>query len=116
MLLWPRERAGEVLRAYRDLMAEAPDALCGGLAADDAPRRCRCVPPELQRRPAIGVLVLYDGDAERGAEHIAPLRALAPALDAVQPMPYCALQTMLDPPAESRRRCAATTASASSTS
>ena len=32
MLLWPRERAGEVMRAYRDLMADAPDALCGGLA------------------------------------------------------------------------------------
>ena len=47
------------------------------------------------------MLVLYDGDAERGAGHIASLRALGPALDAVQPMPYCALQTMLDPPGES---------------
>ena len=35
MLMWPRERAAEVVRAYRDLMAEAPDALCGGLRADD---------------------------------------------------------------------------------
>ena len=100
MLIWPRERAAEVTRAYRDLMAEAPDALCGGLALMSAPP-IPAVPAELRGRPAIGVLVLYDGDAERGAEHIASLRALGPALDAVQPMPYCALQTMLDPPGES---------------
>src|SRR3954453_7912447 len=31
MMLWPRERAGDVARAYRDLMADAPDALGGGL-------------------------------------------------------------------------------------
>ncbi len=100
MLMWPREQAAEVTRAYRDLMAEAPDALCGGLALMSAPP-IPAVPAELRGRPAIGVLVLYDGDAERGVEHIASLRALGPALDAVQPMPYCALQTMLDPPGES---------------
>jgi FAD binding domain/Berberine and berberine like len=97
MLLWPRERAGEVMRAYRDLMADAPDALCGGLALITAPP-LDFVPAELQGRPAVGVIVLYDGDAERGAEHIAPLRALSPAVDVVQPMPYCAVQTMMDKP------------------
>ena len=95
MLLWPRERAGEVLRAYRELMAEAPDALCGGLALITAPP-LDVVPTELQGRPAVSVIVVYAGDPERGAEHIAPLRALAPAVDAVQPMPYCAVQTMMD--------------------
>jgi FAD binding domain/Berberine and berberine like len=95
MLLWPRERAGEVARAYRDLMADAPDALCGGLALISAPP-APMVPAELQGRPAVGVIVLYAGDPERGAEHIAPLRALAPAVDAVQPMPYRAVQTLTD--------------------
>ena len=77
MLLWPRERAGAVMRAYRDLMAEAPDALCGGMALTTAPA-LPMVPYELQGRPAISVLVLYDGDPARGAEHLAPLRELAP--------------------------------------
>ena len=95
MLLWPRERAGEVMRAYRDLMADAPDALCGGLALMTAPP-LDFVPAELQGRPAVGVIVLYAGELERGAEHIAPLRALAPAVDVVQPMPYCAVQSMMD--------------------
>jgi hypothetical protein len=95
MLLWPRDRAGEVMRAYRDLMAEAPDALCGGLALMSAPP-LPMVPLDLQGRPAIGVLVLYDGELERGLEHLAPLRALAPAVDAVDPMPYCAFQSLMD--------------------
>jgi FAD/FMN-containing dehydrogenase len=95
MLLWPRGRAGEVMRAYRDLMAEAPDALCGGLALMTAPA-APMVPAELQGRPAIGIVVLYAGDVARGAEHVGRLRALAPAVDAVQPMPYCAVQSMMD--------------------
>jgi Berberine and berberine like len=95
MLLWPRDRAGEVMRAYRDLMAEAPDALCGGLALMSAPP-LPIVPLDLQGRPAIGVVVLYAGEPERGLEHVAALRALAPVVDAVGPMPYCAFQSLMD--------------------
>jgi hypothetical protein len=76
-------------------MAGAPDALGGGLVLMSAPP-APFVPAELQGRPAVGVLVLHAGDLGRGAELIAPLRALAPAVDMVQPMPYCAVQSMLD--------------------
>jgi FAD/FMN-containing dehydrogenase len=95
VMLWPRDRAHEVIRAYRDLMAGAPDALCGGLALMAAPPMPG-VPAELVGRPAVGVIVLYAGDSERGHEHLRPLRALGPAADAVGPMPYCALQSMMD--------------------
>jgi FAD/FMN-containing dehydrogenase len=95
MLLWPRDRAREVMQAYRDLMIDAPDSLCGGIVLMSAPP-LPMVPPELQGRPAVGVLVLYAGAPDRGAAHIAPLRALGPAVDAVQPMPYTAVQSMLD--------------------
>jgi hypothetical protein len=95
MMLWPRERAGEVIRAYRDLMAEAPDALCGGLSLMSAPP-LDVVPLELQGRPAVGVIVVYAGDPDRGTEHLAALRALQPTVDLVQPMPYCAVQSMTD--------------------
>jgi hypothetical protein len=44
------------------------------------------------------VLVIYAGAPDRGAAHIAPLRALNPTVDAVQPMPYTALQSMIDGP------------------
>jgi FAD/FMN-containing dehydrogenase len=95
MMIWPRDRAREVMTAYRELMRDAPDSLGGGLAVMSAPP-LPMVPLELQGRPAVGVLVLYAGAPDRGAEHIAPLRALDPVVDAVQPMPYTAFQSMLD--------------------
>jgi hypothetical protein len=95
ILMWPRDRAREVMSTYRDLMRDAPDSLCGGLVLMSAPP-LPMVPLELQGRPAVGVLVLYAGAPDRGAEHIAPLRALGPVVDAVQPMPYCAVQALLD--------------------
>jgi FAD binding domain-containing protein/berberine-like enzyme len=95
ILMWPRERAREVMTTYRDLMRDAPDSLCGGLVLMHAPP-LPMVPIELQGRPAVGVLVLYAGAPDRGAEHIAPLRALGPTVDAVQPMPYTAVQSLLD--------------------
>jgi hypothetical protein len=95
ILMWPRDRAREVMSTYRDLMRDAPDSLCGGLVLMSAPP-LPMVPLELQGRAAVGVLVLYAGAPDRGAEHIAPLRALGPVVDAVQPMPYCAVQAMLD--------------------
>jgi hypothetical protein len=85
------------METYRDVMIDAPDALCGGLVLMSAPP-LPMVPPELRGRPAVGVLVVHTGLLDRGAELIAPLRALGPAVDAVQPMPYAAVQTMLDPP------------------
>jgi FAD/FMN-containing dehydrogenase len=97
MLMWPRERAAEVMRTYRDIMREAPDSLCGGLVLMTAPPK-PMVPHELQGRPAVGVLVVHTGAPHRGAELIAPLRALGPAVDAVQEMPYVAVQSMLDGP------------------
>jgi FAD/FMN-containing dehydrogenase len=93
VLLWPRDRAPEVIRAYRGLMADAPDALCGGLALMSAPPD---MPPELAGKPAVGVIVLYAGDPARGEQHVRALRALGPAVDAVAPMPYCAAQAMMD--------------------
>jgi FAD/FMN-containing dehydrogenase len=95
MMVWPRERAREVMTVYRDLMRDAPDSLGGGLVLMSAPP-LPIIPLELQGRPAVGVLVLYAGAPDRGAEHIAPLRALNPVVDAVQPMPYTAFQSMLD--------------------
>jgi FAD/FMN-containing dehydrogenase len=95
MLLWPRDRAAEVFRTYRELMAGAPDALCGGLALVSAPP-LPVVPTEMQGRPAVGVIFLYAGDPARGEEHLGRLRALGPVVDSVAPVPYCAVQTMMD--------------------
>jgi FAD/FMN-containing dehydrogenase len=54
-------------------------------------------PPELQGGPVAVVSVAWSGDIAEGERVLAPLRqACPPALDLVGPMPYVALQKMLD--------------------
>jgi FAD/FMN-containing dehydrogenase len=96
MLLYPRSRAAEVVRAYRDFIAAAPDQVCGGLALITAPPE-EFVPEDLRGRPAVGIVYCYVGPPEEGVEALRPLREAAePVVDLVQPMPYAALQQMLD--------------------
>ena len=73
MLLYPRERAREVLRFYRDFMAEAPDEVGGGPALITAPPE-PFVPADLQGRPAMGIVFCFIGPAEDGQEAVRPLR------------------------------------------
>jgi FAD/FMN-containing dehydrogenase len=97
MLAFPREQAREVTRAYRDFMEQAPDQVCGGLALITAPPE-EFVPEAARGKPAVGIVYCYVGPPEEGAEALRPLRdALPPpVLDMVQPLPYTALQQMLD--------------------
>jgi FAD/FMN-containing dehydrogenase len=95
MLLFPRERAGEVLRAYRDFMRDAPDEVGGGFALICAPPE-PFVPEQLRLRPVCGLILTYAGDLGEGGRVLAPMRALN-GLDLIQPMPYVALQRLLDP-------------------
>src|SRR3954466_4894779 len=54
-------------------------------------------PPDLQGGPALVVGVARRSDLGAGGEVLAPLkRTCPPALDLVGPMPYVALQSMLD--------------------
>ena len=96
LLLYPRSQAREVMRFYRDFMEKAPDQVCGGLALLTAPPE-EMIPEELRGQPAVGIVFCYVGPPEEGEEAIRPLReATSPAVDIVQPMPYAALQQMLD--------------------
>jgi FAD/FMN-containing dehydrogenase len=96
LLAWPRAQAGEVIRFYRDFIAQAPVEVGGGLALLTAPPE-PFVPPDLQGRPAVGVIYCYVGPIDQGMEAARSLREFgSPAVDLVQPMPYAALQAMLD--------------------
>jgi FAD/FMN-containing dehydrogenase len=96
MLLHPFEQAGEALRATRTLMEDAPDELTVFAALITAPPH-EPFPPELQGRRALAVAMAWSGDIAEGERVIAGLRtAPAPALDLVAPMPFVALQQMLD--------------------
>lgn len=55
------------------------------------------VPDHLKGQLAVGMAALYVGDPEEGASVVQPLKGLRPEVDLIQPMPYAAFQTMLDP-------------------
>jgi hypothetical protein len=98
MLMHPAESAGDLVRFYRDFMTDAPDEVGGALAFISAPP-LDFVPEPVRGQPVVGLVVCYAGPVEEGEERMRPLREFGPpALDMVQPMPYTAVQQLLDPP------------------
>jgi len=94
---YPLERAVEVIRAYRGVMADAPAELCGGLAIQCAPPE-PFIPEQMQGKPIVGVLVLWAGDPNDAHAGVAALDALGePLADLVGEMSYVDLQRMTDP-------------------
>jgi FAD/FMN-containing dehydrogenase len=96
MLLYPRAQAGEVIRNYRDFIATAPEQAGGGVALLTAPPE-EFVPEEMRGQPAVGIVYCYAGSPEEGMAAAEPLRGFgSPVVDIIQPMPYAAVQQMLD--------------------
>jgi FAD/FMN-containing dehydrogenase len=96
MLAYPWDRARAALRAARALMEGAPEPLTVFAVLLTAPPEPP-FPPQLQGRPVVSIGIAWSGDLEEGERVLAPLRAgCPPALDLVEPMPYVALQSMLD--------------------
>jgi FAD/FMN-containing dehydrogenase len=97
LLGWEIEQGGELLRFYRDLVAQAPDELgtvVGLRLAPPAP----FVPPALHGKPVAAIFVCHSGSLDEAERALRPLREFgAPAIDTVQPMPYTSFQQMLDP-------------------
>ncbi|HJV08155.1 MAG TPA: FAD-binding oxidoreductase [Acidimicrobiales bacterium] len=96
MLLWPAPMARDLVRFYRDFMDDAPDDLGTALAFITAPP-APFVPEPVRGQPVVGIIVCYAGPIEEGEEVIRPLREFGPpGVDMVQPMPYVAVQRMID--------------------
>jgi FAD/FMN-containing dehydrogenase len=96
MLLFPRERSAEVLRFYRDFIESAPDEVGGGVALMTAPPE-PFVPADLQGKPALGIVFCYVGPIEDGEKVANKLKeGTSPVVELIQPMPYAAMQQMLD--------------------
>ena len=96
VLVYPWDRARDALRASRELMERAPDELTVFDVLLTAPPG-EPFPPDLQGQRVAVIGVAWCGDHDEGERVLAPLRASCPpALDLVGPMPYVALQSMLD--------------------
>ena len=96
LLVFPLEAAGDAISTYREIVEEGPDELATAAVLLNAPAE-EFVPEHLHGRPVLGIVVSYSGDPGKGLDVVAPLKRLRPAVDLVAPMPYRALQAMLDP-------------------
>ena len=95
LMLWPFDRARDVLTAFRSWtagLAEDGSMLISIMTAPPEP----FVPAELVGQRAIGLVGCWCGDLDAGAAAVQPMRELGPAVDLFDPMPYPALQSMLD--------------------
>ncbi|MFO1141108.1 MAG: FAD-binding oxidoreductase [Amaricoccus sp.] len=87
MLVWPRDRAGDLLRFWRDFMARAPEELTCYCALATSP----------DGMPVCIALACWCGDPTEGEHVLGPLRAFGPpAADLIQPMPFPAMQSLID--------------------
>ena len=96
-VFWPMEDAPEVLRFYRDWIADCPDELMTIVVQRRAPA-LPVVPPELVGKHVIAVAACYAGPVEDGERVLAPLKRFGnPVLDLSMPKPFLAHQAMFDP-------------------
>jgi FAD/FMN-containing dehydrogenase len=88
LLIHPFEAARDLLRLYRDVTAAAPPELtCFAVLTSSA-----------EGAPVAVVALCYNGRPEDGERLLRPLRAFgSPLMDGIGPLPYTALQSMLDP-------------------
>jgi FAD/FMN-containing dehydrogenase len=87
LLIYPFARAGEVLRRYRDLTGAAPEELGAYAILATLP----------DGAPAAIILVAYSGAIVDGERLLRPLREAGPLLaDQIEPMPYTALQGIVE--------------------
>jgi hypothetical protein len=87
MVIHPFERARDVLRFYRDFSGAIPDELNTIGALLTAPEGFRVA----------AIAVCYNGPLDDGEKVLRPLREFGPPLvDQVGPMPYAAIQSMMD--------------------
>jgi FAD/FMN-containing dehydrogenase len=96
-IFWPIEQSPEVLRFYRDWIADAPDDLMTIVVHRKAPPLA-FVPPELHGKLIVGVVCCYAGPVEEGEKVVRPLKEFgSPVLDLCVPKPFLDHQAMFDP-------------------
>ena len=87
LIIHPRDRAQEFFAFYSQFLHDTPDELDTTFAFLHLP----------DGKAVVGAIVVWAGPIEEGERVLAPLRAFGPPLaDLVQPMPYTAIQRIVD--------------------
>jgi len=96
-MFYPGELAGEILRFYREWAPDAPDELTTLVSLATAPP-VPFLPEEWHGKPVVILPAMWAGTPEEGERAAQPLRELGePIADLMGPMPYVAMQSLLDP-------------------
>jgi FAD binding domain/Berberine and berberine like len=95
-IAWPMEDGPAVLKLMNEIAADAPDELGIAPAVTVAPP-APFVPMERIGKPMVALILVWAGNPADGEKAMAPLRAVgSPFADAIRPMPYLFIQSMLD--------------------
>jgi FAD/FMN-containing dehydrogenase len=95
-VFWAADDTIDVLRFYRDFVAEAPDELGTVVRLGTVPP-LPGIPEDLHWRPAIAVVSCYAGAVEEGKRAVRELRRFgAPLIDLIAPTQYVAHQGVID--------------------
>lgn len=97
LLIHPAERAGQVLRTFRDFAAQAPDEFCGMAVLANAPP-LPFLDAAWHGRPVVILALCWSGELAAAEQALAPLRAASgpPLVDHLGPLPYVQWQHMQD--------------------
>jgi len=97
LVFYPAEEAEQVLRGYLAAAAAAPDELTTLVNMTTAPP-VPFLPESVHGKPIVALGAVYSGPLDAGDDVVRPLRTLAdPVADLLGPVPYAAMQQMLDP-------------------
>lgn len=97
LIVHPLDAARDVLRFYRDFVANAPEEFVCWFVMRKAPP-LPFLSPEWHGKEILALAVCYSGDIEEGERVAKRLRTFGrPIADVIAPTPYAAWQTILDP-------------------
>lgn len=97
VIFYPGDQAAQVISGWRDSVATAPEELTSMINLTAAPP-LPFLPEAVHGSRVAVVLACYAGDIDKGEASVAALRRLGdPIADLLAPMPYAALQQLLDP-------------------
>ncbi len=97
LIVYPFERASDLLKAYRSFVASAPDALTVWSVLRKAPP-LPFLPAEVHGKEVVVFPILHAGDIEEGRRAIEPLRRFGvPVGEHIDAQPYTAWQSAFDP-------------------
>jgi FAD/FMN-containing dehydrogenase len=97
LIFFAAEHDAELMRVFREWAPDAPDAITAALNLTTAPP-LPVVPEAWHGKKVIALIAVSAGPIDEAESHFRSFRAVAePVADLLGPMPYTAMQTLIDP-------------------